>query len=45
MVERVELPEDLQPQNRRFSGIRQFVTKMTISPLSQHPALYPRVID
>ena len=45
MVERAELPEELQPQNVRFAKLRHFVTKMTISPLSQKPSFMPRVID
>ena len=43
LVERNELPEELQPQNRRFAGLHHFITKMTISPLSQRPSLQPRI--
>jgi hypothetical protein len=45
MVERQDLPEDLQPQNRKFAKLRHFVTRMTISPLTQKPSFMPRVID
>ena len=42
MVERSDLPEDLQPQNQNFAKLRHFMTRMTISPLVQKPNLYPR---
>ena len=44
MVERSELPDEMQPQNQNFAKLRHFVTRMTISPLSQKPTLNPRVI-
>lgn len=43
MVERQELPEEMQPQNRNFAKLRHFITKMTISPLTQRPSFLPRV--
>lgn len=45
MVERSDLPEELQPQNVRMAKLRHFVTRMTISPLAQKPSFYPRVAD
>ena len=44
MVERSELPEELQPQNRKFAKINHFLTKMTISPLTQRPHLNPKSV-
>lgn len=42
MVERDELPEELQPQNQKFAKMRHFMTKMTISPLTQRPSFLPK---
>lgn len=44
LVERDSLPEDLQPQNRQFAKLRHFLTKLTISPLSQKPSFQPRIV-
>jgi hypothetical protein len=45
LVERNSLPEDLQPQNRKFAKLRHLVTKLTISPLSQKPSFHPRILE
>lgn len=45
MVERNDLPEELQPQNQNFAKFRHFITRMTISPLSQKPSFQPRVLE
>lgn len=45
MVERSELPEDMQPQNVKFSKMRHFMTRMTISPMAQKVHLNPRGRD
>lgn len=42
MVERCEVPEELQPQNQKFALLRHFITKFTISPLAQKVSLKPR---
>lgn len=42
LVERSELPEDLQPQNRKFGRITHFFSRMMISPLSQKPNFKPQ---
>jgi hypothetical protein len=44
LVERDSLPGDLQPQNRKFAAFHHFLTKLTISPLSQKPSFHPRVL-
>ena len=45
MVERGDLPESMQPQNRKMAKLRHFITRMTISPLAQKPSFHPREID
>lgn len=42
LVERGELPEELQPQNRKFAEVRHFLTKLTMSPLCQKTHLHPK---
>ena len=41
LVERSELPEHLQPQNRKLGKARHFFTKLTMSRLSQQPNYEP----
>ena len=45
MVERNDLPEEMQPQNQRMAKLRHFITRMTISPLAVKPSFYPRETD
>jgi hypothetical protein len=35
------LPEELQPQNRKFAKARHFFTKLTVSPLAPDMSLKP----
>lgn len=42
MVERSEVPEELQPQNRSFATFRHTLTKWALSPLSQNISFKPR---
>ena len=42
LCERSELPEELQPQNRRFGKLRHYFTRMTMTHLSQKPSFMPR---
>jgi hypothetical protein len=41
IVERNSLPEELQPQNRKMSGLRHFMSKLTVSPLVPQLSLKP----
>ena len=41
LVERSELPGDLQPQNQKLGKVRHFFTRMTLSPMTQVPHFNP----
>lgn len=43
LVEREELPEDLQPQNRKFGKFNHFFSNLTMSPMvHQKPTFSPK---
>ena len=41
LVERSELPEQLQPQNRNFAKMRHFFNRLTVSPMVPRLSLKP----
>ena len=42
LVERDELPQELQPQNRKFGKISTFMSSFVMSPLTQKPRYRPK---
>jgi hypothetical protein len=42
LVERDDLPEELQPQNRKYGKVSTFFSSMAMSPLTQKPRYLPK---
>lgn len=42
LCERAELPEELQPQNRRFGRLSHFMSSLALTHMSQRPAFLPQ---
>jgi hypothetical protein len=42
LVERDDLPMELQPQNRKYGKVSTFISSFVMSPLTQKPHYHPR---
>jgi hypothetical protein len=42
LCERGELPEDLQPQNRRFGRLSHYMSTLAMTHMTQKPAYLPQ---